>query len=93
MLDLYSKQYTMEEIKKYIYQVNLWDIIKTQKINEKFAIKYILNPKYQFTESEKMIGFQDIIYQQPHLNTKKLFFYLETINFNDDDSVKKFDEY
>ena len=46
----------MEEIKKYIYQVNLWDILKTQKINEKFAIKYILNPKYQLTESEKMIA-------------------------------------
>ena len=93
MLDLNNKKYTMDEIKTNIYSVNLWDVLKTQKIDEKFAIKYILNPKYQLTESEKNIDIQDIIYQQPQLNKKKLFFYLKTINFNDDDSVKNFDEY
>jgi len=90
---LNNKKYTMDEIKTNIYSVNLWDVLKTQKIDEKFAIKYILNPKYQLTESEKNIDIQDIIYQQPQLNKKKLFFYLKTINFNDDDSVKNFDEY
>lgn len=93
MLDLNNKKYTMDEIKTNIYSVNLRDVLKTQKIDEKFAIKYILNPKYQLTESEKTIDIQDIIYQQSHLNKKKLFFYLKTINFNDNDSVKNFDEY
>lgn len=93
MIDLKNQKYTMEEIKKYIYHVNLWDILKTQVIDERFAVKYILNPKYQLTESEKNIDIQDIIYEQPHLNKKKIFFYLKTINFDDDDSVKNFDEY
>ena len=94
MLDLYKKKYSMDEIKIHIYDVNLWDILKTQVIDEEFAIKYILNPKYQLSESEKMIDVQVVMYHQPHIKKKKLLFYLK--NFNVEEEEKngiKFDEY
>lgn len=93
MIDLTSKQYSLDIIKKHIYEVNLWDIIKKQKINEEFAVKYILNPRYQLTESERCLNIDDILFFQPNLNREKMFFYLKTIDFNDDDSVDKFDTY
>jgi len=93
MIDLDTKHYSMDILKKHIYEVSLWDIIKKQKINEKFAVKYILNPRYQLTESEKCINIDNIIFFQPNLNREKILFYLKTINFDDDDSVDKFDTY
>jgi hypothetical protein len=93
MIDLNAKQYSLDIIKKHIYEVNLWDIIKKQKINEEFAVKYILNPRYQLTESERYLNIDDILFFQPNLNRAKMIFYLKTIDFNDDDSVDKFDTY
>lgn len=94
MIDLNAKQYSMDILKKHIYEVNLWDIIKKQKkINEKFVVKYILNPRYQLTESERCLNINDILFFQPNLNREKILFYLKTIDFNDDDSVDKFDTY
>jgi len=93
MIDLNTKQYSMDILKKHIYEVNLWDIIKKQKINEKFVVKYILNPRYQLTESEMCLNINDILFFQPNLNREKILFYLKTIDFDDDDSVDKFDTY
>jgi hypothetical protein len=93
MIDLNSKQYSMDILKKHIYEVNLWDIIKKQKINEKFVVQYILNPRYQLTESEMCLNINDILFFQPNLNREKILFYLKTIDFDDDDSVDKFDTY
>jgi len=93
MIDLNTKQYSMDILKKHIYEVNLWDIIKKQKINEKFVVKYILNPRYQLTESEMSLNINDILFFQPKLNREKILFYLKTIDFDDDDSVDKFDTY
>jgi hypothetical protein len=92
-MDLNKNKYSMEELKKHIYDVNLRDILKTQKINEAFAIKYILNPNYQLTESEKTIDVNMVIFYQPHLKKKTLFHYLKTMNVNDDETDIKFDEY
>ena len=36
-----------------IHKFNLWDILKTQKIDATFAVKYILFSRYVKTESEK----------------------------------------
>jgi len=93
MIDLNTKQYSLDIIKKHIYEVNLWDIIKKQKINEEFAVKYILNPRYQLTESERCLTVDDILFFQPNLNREKMLLHLKIINFDDDDSVDKFDTY
>jgi hypothetical protein len=93
MIDLYNKKYLMTTLKKHIYEVNLWDILKTQKINEKFVILYILNPNFQLSESEKTIDVNSVIYYQPHLNKSNLFYYLKTIDFNNVEDDINFDEY
>ena len=91
MLDLYNKQYSREDLKKNIYAVNLVDIIKTQKLNSSFIVRYILNKKYQFTEEEKKITIDMIVQFQPHI-TKKII-QIETCLYNsDDDSVEDFEE-
>jgi len=94
MIDLLSNKYSMDELKKHIYEVNLWDILKTQKVDELFAVNYILSPKYQLSESEKTIDVQVVIYYQPHIKKEKLFFYLKNINLEEEDpDCIKFDEY
>jgi len=92
-MDLQKNKYSMDEIKKQIYNVNLWDILRTQKIDEAFAVKYILNSIYQLTESEKTIDVNIVLFLQPHLKKKKLFEYLKTMNVEDDETDIKFDEY
>lgn len=92
-MNLQKNKYSMEDLKKHIYEVNLWDILKTQKIDEPFAVKYILNPNYQLTESEKKIDVNTIIFLQPHLKKKKLFHYLKTMNIDNDETDIKFDDY
>ena len=81
MIDLNSKQYSLDIIKKHIYEVNLWDIIKKQKINEEFAVKYILNPRYQLTESERCLNINDILFFQNSLKTRVRDFYLQSCLF------------
>lgn len=94
MIDLKKNKYTMDVLIKNIYQVNLWDIIQTQVINEFFTVKYILNPKYQLSESEKCINVDMVMYYQPHLKKEKLFFYLKTICLDEEEEGDiKFDEY
>lgn len=93
MIDLDNNRYSMDILKKYIYKINLWDIIRKQKINEEFAVKYILNPRYQLTESEQCIHINDVLFFQPQLKKEIIIFYLKKINFDDDDSVDKFDIY
>jgi hypothetical protein len=52
--------------------LNLWDILKTKKIDVNFAIKYILFSRYKKTESEKCINRDDILFLQPHISSKEL---------------------
>lgn len=94
MIDLKKNKYTMDVLIKNIYQVNLWDIIQTQVINEYFTVKYILNPKYQLSESEKCINVNMVMYYQPQLKKETLFFYLKTICLDEEEEGDiKFDEY
>ena len=89
-LDLINKQYDRETLKKHIYEVNLWDILKTQKIDATFAVRYILNPNYQLTESEQCITEKDVLFFQPHINKRILS--KEILLYDaDDDSVENFD--
>jgi len=72
MLDLYNKQYDIETLKKYISEVKLMDILKTQKIEVTFAVKYILNTKYQVYEEDQKIIAPIILHYQPHISYEEL---------------------
>ena len=52
--------------------INLWDVLKTKKIDANFAVKYILFSRYRKTESEKCINHDDILFLQPHISIKEL---------------------
>jgi len=89
-IDLKNNQYDRETLKKHIYEVNLWEILKTQKIDVTFAVRYILNPNYQLTESEQCITEKDVLFFQPHINKRVLS--KEILLYDaDDDSVENFD--
>ena len=92
MLDLKNNQYDRETLKRHIYELNLWDILKTQKIDVTFAVRYILNPKYQLTESEQKIDVKDILFFQTHIDKRRLE--IEMILYDkDDDSIATFDHF
>ena len=90
MLDLYNNQYDRETLKKHIYEVKLIDILKTQKIDVYFAVRYILNKKYQLHLDDNIIA-NDVLRLQPHITYKLLQRTLLDYD-SDDDSVKNFDE-
>lgn len=66
MLDLFNNQYDLNILKKNIYALNLIDIIKTQKLDSDFVLKYILNKNFQLTKEEN-ITIDDVLKWQPHL--------------------------
>ena len=88
-LDLKKKQYDRETLKKHIYEVNLWDILRTQKIDVTFAVRYILNSNYQLTSSEKLITMKDILFFQAHINKYDLEEEIKLYE-SDDDSIDLF---
>ena len=90
MLDLYNKQYSRESLKKYIYSVRLIDILKSQKLDITFIVRYILNPKYQLTEIDEYINFDTVILYQKHIDKNKLIEEFSKYT-SDDDSVEDFE--
>jgi hypothetical protein len=72
MLDLYNKQYSRQELKEYIYAVSLKDIVKTQKLDATFVVRYILNPNYQIRENDETITIDMVLEYQPHLKKKDI---------------------
>jgi hypothetical protein len=92
MLDLYNQQYDRETLKKHIYAVSLVDILKTQKIDATFAVRYLLNPNYQFKPEESIITPKIVLHYQPHISEEELL--REIIDYeSDDDSVANFENY
>ena len=90
MLDLYNKRYDRETLKKYIYSVRLVDILKSQKLDVTFIIRYILNPKYQINEIDEHINIDTVLMYQTHIDKNKLIEGL--LNYiPDDDSVEDFE--
>jgi hypothetical protein len=89
MLYLYNKKYTREELKKNIYALKLLDILKTQKIDAKFAVYYILNKNYQLHKDDK-ITINIVLHYQPHLSFNMI--QKELLNYDsDNDSIKDFE--
>jgi hypothetical protein len=90
MLDLYNNKYDRQTLKENIYDLNLIDILKTQKLDESFVVKYIMNKNYQLTEEEQKINIKTIVSFQKHLSYISLYNkFLEYIS--DDDSIDDFE--
>jgi len=70
-----KKNYSKNEMIEKIYTLNLWDILKYQKIDAEFAGFYILNKDFQLTKEEKEITIQDVLKYQPHIKKNELLKY------------------
>lgn len=71
-LDLQNNQYSMDILRENIYAIQLLDILKTQTIDEQFAVDFILNKKYQFTHMEEAITINDVLLYQTHMKYETL---------------------
>lgn len=89
MLDLYNNKYDRKTLKENIYAVKLVDILKTQTIDINFAVRYILNKKYQLHEDDNLNA-PDVLKYQPHITYKQLQEALSDYD-SDDDSVDDFE--
>ena len=89
MLDLYNKKYDRKTLKENIYAVKLLDIIKTQTIDVKFAVRYILNKKYQLNDDDNLSA-PDVLKYQTHITYQELQNALIEYD-SDDDSVADFE--
>ena len=89
-MDLHNKKYDRETLKNNIYMFNLIDILKTQKIDATFAVRYLLNSKYQLEENEQNITPKMVLFYQPHINKDELL--SEMLSYDsDDDSIDDFE--
>jgi len=90
MLDLYNKQYDRQTLKDNIYDINFFDLLKTQKIDVTFAVRYLLNKKYDLEDKYKILTPEIIVRLQPHIKIEDLI--NEILNYeSDDDSVTDFE--
>jgi hypothetical protein len=90
MLDLYNKKYDRKTLKEYIYAISLIDLLKTQNIDVTFAVRYILNKKYQIREEDEIITAPIVLKYQPHIKYEELQKALNDYE-SDDDSVDDFE--
>jgi hypothetical protein len=88
MIDLYNKQYSRKELKENIYAVKLIDIVKTQKLDVTFVVRYILNKKYHFHNDDN-VSIDILLKYQPHISLKDII-EEQKIYDSDDDSVDDF---
>lgn len=89
-MDLYNKKYDRKTLKDNIYALNLLDILKTQDIDVTFAVRYILNPKYQLNDIESRITAKDVLFYQPHITKESLRNEI-LLYESDDDSIDDFE--
>ena len=90
MIELHNRKYDRETLKNNIYLFNLIDILKTQKIDATFAVRYLLNSKYQLEETEQKITPKMILFYQPHINKYDLLDKMLSYD-SDDDSIDDFE--
>lgn len=92
MLDLYNNKYDRNTLKENIYAVKLIDILKTQKLDIYFIVRYILSDLYQIHDDDKKIDVETILNNQPHIKRDELL--LALIDYNsDDDSIEDFESF
>jgi hypothetical protein len=90
MLDLYNNKYDRQTLKDNIYAVKLLDILKTQIIDVTFAVRYILNTKYQLDDEDETITAPTVLKYQTHITYDELQKTLQDYE-TDDDSVDDFE--
>lgn len=90
MLDLYNNKYDRKILKDNIYNVKLFDILKTQTIDVSFAVRYILNKKYQLDDKDSTITSPIVLQYQKHITYDELQKALQYYD-SDDDSVDDFE--
>ena len=89
-MDLLNRKYDRETLKKHIYMYNLVDILKTQKLDVTFVVRYLLNPNYQLSDNEKLITPNMVLQYQPHIHKLELLDAMLAYD-SDDDSVEDFE--
>jgi len=90
MLDLYEKKYDRQTLKDHIYAIDFFDLLRTQTIDVTFAVRYILNKKYDLEDKYKIITPELVVRLQPHIKLQELI--VEIFNYDsDDDSVTDFE--
>ncbi len=90
MLDLYEKKYDRQTLKDHIYAIDFFDLLRTQTIDVTFAVRYILNKKYDLEDKYKIITPELVVRLQPHIKLQELI--IEIFNYDsDDDSVTDFE--
>ena len=90
MLDLYNKQYDRQTLKDNIYAIDFLDLLKTQKIDAAFAVRYLLNEKYDLDDKYNIITPELIVKFQHHIKISEIR--NEILNYeSDDDSVTDFE--
>ena len=92
MLDLYNIKYDRKTLKEHIYAVKLIDILKTQILDIKFIVSYILSDLYQIHPDDQNISVETVMEYQPHINKDELAKALLEYN-SDDDSIEDFQSY
>lgn len=90
MIDLYEKKYDRQTLKDHIYAIDFFDLLRTQTIDVTFAVRYILNKKYDLEDKYKIITPELVVRLQPHIKLQELI--IEIFNYDsDDDSVTDFE--
>jgi hypothetical protein len=64
-----SYNYTQRELEliNNIVSVDLYDIVRMEKLSFDFVINFVLNEKYQKTREEQEISLSTVYCYQPHL--------------------------
>lgn len=90
MLNLYKNQYDRQTLKDHIYAIDFFDVLRTQKIDATFVVRYLLNKKYDLDDKYKIITPELVVRLQPHIKIEDLR--NEILNYDsDDDSVTDFE--
>jgi hypothetical protein len=90
MLDLNNTKYDRQTLKDNIYAIDFFDLLRTQKIDATFAVRYLLNKNYDLDDKYKSLTPKLVIRLQPHIKISDLQY--EILNYDsDNDSVTDFE--
>ena len=90
MLDLNNKKYDRQTLKDNIYAIDFFELLRTQKIDATFAVRYLLNKKYDLDDKYKSLTPKLVVRLQPHIKIEDLRY--EILNYDsDNDSVTDFE--